>query len=211
METLINGLLDHPSVKVVLAGELDLLMVDEFQDTSPIQLELFLKLSRLARYSVWVGDPKQSIYGFRGAEPRLMEAIIRNSGGIKPENIQEHSWRSREDIVFAANAIFTKAFNDLPAEQVALKPKRTKTGESGQAERALHHWHFKFEGEGRPRGGRGWRIAWPSPFGNGSMKACGYCPRAKRHIEKPGRATSPFFAGRITNARPSRKPSTWRD
>ncbi len=152
METLINGLLDHPSVKVVLAGELDLLMVDEFQDTSPIQLELFLKLSRLARYSVWVGDPKQSIYGFRGAEPRLMEAIIRNSGGIKPENIQEHSWRSREDIVFAANAIFTKAFNDLPAEQVALKPKRTKTRESGQAERALHHWHFKFEGEGRPPG-----------------------------------------------------------
>ncbi|HMQ60574.1 MAG TPA: UvrD-helicase domain-containing protein [Flavilitoribacter sp.] len=152
METLINGLLDHPSVKVVLAGELDLLMVDEFQDTSPIQLELFLKLSRLARYSVWVGDPKQSIYGFRGAEPRLMEAIIRDSGGIKPENIQEHSWRSREDIVFAANAIFTKAFNDLPAEQVALKPKRAKTGESGQAEGALHHWHFKFEGEGRPPG-----------------------------------------------------------
>ncbi|MBE2206198.1 MAG: UvrD-helicase domain-containing protein, partial [Saprospiraceae bacterium] len=67
METLILRLLDHPEVREVLSEELDLLMVDEFQDTSPIQLEIFLKLSRMAAHSVWVGDPKQSIYGFRGA------------------------------------------------------------------------------------------------------------------------------------------------
>lgn len=152
METLVNGLLDLPEVKSVLSEELDLLMVDEFQDTSPIQLELFLKLSKLARYSVWVGDPKQSIYGFRGAEPRLMDAIIRQNGGIKPENIQEHSWRSREDLVAAANAVFTKAFGDLPPEQVALKPRRIKTGEPAQMSLALHHWHFRFEGEGRAPG-----------------------------------------------------------
>ncbi len=152
MEALVNGLLDQPEVKSVLLEELDLLMVDEFQDTSPIQLELFLKLSGLARYSVWVGDPKQSIYGFRGAEPRLMDAIIRQSGGIRPENIQEHSWRSREDIVSATNAVFTKAFSDLPPEQVALKPRRIKTGEPAQMALALNHWHFRFEGEGRAPG-----------------------------------------------------------
>jgi len=49
MEVLVNHLLDHPPVQEVLREELDLLMVDEFQDTSPIQLAIFLKLSRYAR------------------------------------------------------------------------------------------------------------------------------------------------------------------
>jgi len=160
MEVLINDLLDNEAVKRILQDELDLLMVDEFQDTSPIQLEIFLKLSAFAKYSVWVGDPKQSIYGFRGAEPRLMQAIIEKFG-IRPEDIQAYSWRSREDIVFATNSLFTKAFSNLPKEQIALKPKRCKqlgpncqnaTPEPIDMGDALVHWHFQVEGEGRPPG-----------------------------------------------------------
>lgn len=165
MEVLIKRLLEHEDVKTVLAEELDLLMVDEFQDTSPIQLELFLKLSKLAKYSVWVGDPKQSIYGFRGADPALMQAIIQKMGGVKPEDIQECSWRSREDIVFATNALFTKAFDQLPPEQVALKPKRKKVADSSSMNKesepiemgdALCHWHFEYDGEGRRLPGAPW-------------------------------------------------------
>ncbi|MFN7117136.1 MAG: UvrD-helicase domain-containing protein, partial [Saprospiraceae bacterium] len=149
MEVLVKRLLENEMVQEVLREELDLLMVDEFQDTSPIQLEIFLKLSKLAKYSVWVGDPKQSIYGFRGAEPRLMQAIIDYHGGVKPENIQKHSWRSREDLVNISNAIFTKAFNDLPEEQVALEPKRLKKDEPIELNDALLHWHFIYDGDGR--------------------------------------------------------------
>ncbi len=152
MEVLVKRLLENEAVQEVLSEELDLLMVDEFQDTSPIQLEIFLKLSKLAKYSVWVGDPKQSIYGFRGAEPRLMQAIINKSGGIKAENIQKHSWRSREDVVFATNAIFTKAFHEIPAEQVALEPKRTRDKDSIEMNDALVHWHFIYDGDGRQPG-----------------------------------------------------------
>ncbi|MEM9990266.1 MAG: UvrD-helicase domain-containing protein [Bacteroidota bacterium] len=151
MEVYINHLLDHPQVKEVLRQELDLLMVDEFQDTSPIQLEIFLKLSNLARYSVWVGDPKQSIYGFRGAEPELMQAIIASKGGVHPDDIQEFSWRSRKDIVHSTNAIFCKAFQKIPPEQVALKPMRTQVDppEPIEANHALMHWHYEYEGKGR--------------------------------------------------------------
>ena len=158
MEASVNKLLDNPVVQEVLKEELSLLMVDEFQDTSPIQLSVFLKLARLADQSIWVGDPKQSIYGFRGAEPRLMQAIIEQTGGVKPEDIQRFSWRSREDAVFAANAIFTKAFSEMPADQVALIPKRTlratpesinDADEPEELGSALIHWHFKAEGEGR--------------------------------------------------------------
>ncbi|MEM8909588.1 MAG: UvrD-helicase domain-containing protein, partial [Bacteroidota bacterium] len=138
METQVKRLLDHPQVQEILREELDLLMVDEFQDTNPIQLEIFLKLSNIAQHSVWVGDPKQSIYGFRGAEPRLMQEIIRQNGGIDPADIQVYSWRSREEIVYLTNALFVKAFDQLPVEQVALKVKRTRLDNPEDA-------HFKAE------------------------------------------------------------------
>ena len=164
MELQVKRLLDHPSVQKILEEELDLLMVDEFQDTSPIQLEIFYKLSRFAKYSVWVGDPKQSIYGFRGADPKLMQAIIEKQGGIRPEDIQEYSWRSREDIVYATNAIFCKAFSDLKEEQVALKPKRLKIANADSANKeseplqmgdALMHWHFELDSD-KKRHPAGW-------------------------------------------------------
>lgn len=165
MEVLIKNLLDHPQVKPILEEECDLLMVDEFQDTSPIQLEIFLRLSKLAKHSVWVGDPKQSIYGFRGADPKLMRTIINQLGGVQPEDIQQYSWRSRADIVYATNALFTKAFSDIPTDQVALIPKRkpiadehsaNKKNEPLEADEALLHWHFTYEGEGRATTNKTW-------------------------------------------------------
>ena len=76
-ELLVFRLLDHPTVKETLAEELQLLMVDEFQDTSPIQLALFSRLAALADKVIWVGDIKQAIYGFRGSDPELMQAVFR--------------------------------------------------------------------------------------------------------------------------------------
>lgn len=157
MEVLVLGLLDNPAVQETLRRELDLLMVDEFQDTSPIQLALFLRLSELAKQSVWVGDPKQSIYGFRGAEPRLMKAVMNANGPVDTANIQKQSWRSREDIVHACNAIFTSAFPDISEEAVVLEPVRTRAGgklapaeSTGFAERSgILHWHFELDGKGR--------------------------------------------------------------
>lgn len=164
MEVLVLGLLDNPAVQATLRRELDLLMVDEFQDTSPIQLALFLRLSELAKQSVWVGDPKQSIYGFRGAEPRLMKAVMNANGPVDPKNIQKRSWRSRADIVYACNAIFTSAFPDIAEEAVVLEPVRTRTGgdlapaESAEfAERSgILHWHFELDGKGRIS--KGWTM-----------------------------------------------------
>ncbi|MFZ4477923.1 MAG: UvrD-helicase domain-containing protein, partial [Saprospiraceae bacterium] len=101
METYVSKLLRIDAVRQTLQEEMDLLLVDEFQDTSPIQLDIFLQLSQLAKHSIWVGDPKQSIYGFRGADPALMKAIIDATGGILDENILKKSWRSRADLVHA--------------------------------------------------------------------------------------------------------------
>lgn len=160
MESNINDLLDIPSVQEILGEELDLLMVDEFQDTSPIQLEIFLKLSKLAKHSIWVGDPKQSIYGFRGADPKLMKAIL-DQYPIEAKNIQKYSWRSREDLVHFSNALFTRAFHYIPEEQIVLEPKRTILdnvedpnfkAEPVELGVAVEHWFFDWEEGGRAPG-----------------------------------------------------------
>ncbi|WP_167854939.1 UvrD-helicase domain-containing protein [Mangrovimicrobium sediminis] len=129
-------LLDNPTVATTLGEELELLMVDEFQDTSPIQLALFLKLSRLADRVIWVGDIKQSIYGFRGSDPSLMDAVLRRviEQGNAPEILGD-SWRSTPELVAYANNLFVPAFSDtLGAEQVELNPQRAPLPEQPAVE-----------------------------------------------------------------------------
>jgi ATP-dependent exoDNAse (exonuclease V) beta subunit len=137
-EHLLLQLLDHPEVAAVLADELDLLLVDEFQDTSPIQLALFLKLSKLARNTYWVGDIKQAIYGFRGSDTALMQSILQalpSMGGTK--QVLSSSWRSRPALVHLVNSIFEKTFAaELAPAEIALTPQRQET----LAEPALAHW-----------------------------------------------------------------------
>lgn len=139
-------LLDHPEVAAVLSDEIDLLMVDEFQDTSPIQLALFLKLTRFARKVYWVGDIKQAIYGFRGSDTELMQKILEalpELGGIK--DVLPNSWRSRSELVQVVNEVFSGAFsNTLSREEVVLDPKRNDPLPGA----ALENWVL----EGKNRG-----------------------------------------------------------
>ena len=127
-EHLLLNVLEVPSVAATLSEELELLLVDEFQDTSPIQLALFLKLAQCARETIWVGDIKQAIYGFRGSDTALMEAVLGvvRIWGNEPE-ILGYSWRSRPDLVKLVNQVFTNAFaSSLQPEAIALQPKRAE-------------------------------------------------------------------------------------
>ncbi len=154
MEVMILKLLDNKMVVEVLEDELDLLLVDEFQDTNPIQLKIFLRLTKIAKQSIWVGDPKQSIYGFRGAAPELMQAVMESTSNIQ---VLGNSWRSREDLVNSTNGLFTEAFHQIPAERVALEvaPDFVKTKEDPQLETAMQHWLIDFM-EGNRVPGKGW-------------------------------------------------------
>ena len=136
-------LLDNELVQEQLSEELDLLMVDEFQDTSPIQLALFTKLCRYANETIWVGDPKQAIYGFRGSDPELMDMVVQGVKGTDVEltdkwlgdlkdraetevKILDTSRRSTAPLVELVNNLFVPAFSDfLKPEEVELKPFRT--------------------------------------------------------------------------------------
>jgi len=143
-EVLALDLLSRPAVRARLGDELDLVLVDEFQDTSPLQLAIFLKLADCARSSVWVGDPKQAIYGFRGTDPALMDAAIESlstptrDGDLiaaavdavshrAPVETLSNSYRSRPALVAVTNAIFGRAFaqqQGMPEERVRVEPER---------------------------------------------------------------------------------------
>lgn len=137
-EHLLLKLLDKPEVCDVLREELDLLLVDEFQDTSPIQLALFIKLAGLAKQTYWVGDIKQAIYGFRGSDTALMQAILHDLerfDGVK--QILDFSWRSRPALVSLVNAVFTQSFAaTLEPEEIALTAKRAEAAQ----EPAFANW-----------------------------------------------------------------------
>ena len=111
-ERLVLDMLERPEIAGRLAERLQLLLVDEFQDTSPLQLALFLRLGQIVEHSLWVGDPKQAIYGFRGTDPELVDAVSREvveaSGGTV--DYLDTSYRSRSGIVAFTNALFTPAF-----------------------------------------------------------------------------------------------------
>lgn len=80
--------------------------VDEFQDSSPIQIAIFTALSRIAARNLWVGDPKQSIYGFRDADPALTTAaaaaVTAASGG--QVSYLRRSYRTRPQLADFVNA-----------------------------------------------------------------------------------------------------------
>ena len=122
--------------------------VDEFQDCSPLQVHSFARLSELMEHSVWVGDIKQAIYGFRGTNTELIKSIIdkveQENDGNKLDHL-EHCWRSNETIVQLVNSIFCeKVFcGQLKEELVRLGlPNRTENDPPAPQERELQHMHF---------------------------------------------------------------------
>ena len=120
-------ILDEPSVAQTLTEDLDLLMVDEFQDTSPLQLALFLKLAGFAKKVVWVGDVKQAIYGFRGSDSALMRSVLDALPSMNGSmEMLPCSYRTRPALVHLVNQLFGSAFDGLAPAQVQLVPKRTE-------------------------------------------------------------------------------------
>ncbi|MFT5151011.1 MAG: ATP-dependent helicase/nuclease subunit A [Planctomycetota bacterium] len=95
-----------------LDGRLNHLLLDEFQDTAPDQWRVLEPLADeiLAdgtgeRSFFCVGDIKQSIYGFRQAEPRLLAGLDRRYPGLEAEPMLR-SYRSSSVVLDTVNAVF---------------------------------------------------------------------------------------------------------
>ena len=117
MEMMFLQLLDIKEVQKEIKSHYTHLYVDEFQDSNPMQVRIFQKLSSLLN-TVYVGDKKQAIYGFRGSDTDLTTAIANSIGDIQH---QKYSYRSIEPLVNFSNAIFSKVFHKMNTEEIELK------------------------------------------------------------------------------------------
>jgi ATP-dependent exoDNAse (exonuclease V) beta subunit len=138
---LLEAIRTRDLVREALADELDLVLVDEFQDTDPLQLALFVELAKLSKASVWVGDQKQAIYGFKGTDSELIQqvlAAVGNWGGVVGAPLTE-SRRSTPALVKLANTVFVPAFAPLSADQIELRPTRARIEDQPD----VLHWSFE--------------------------------------------------------------------
>lgn len=109
----------NDGVRNSVLGGIDCVIIDEFQDTNPIQFAFLWCLGREAPRTLIVGDIKQAIMGFQGADPRLTEALI----AANPDRIMplDRNWRSVPAIMEMVNALGPRLF---PGSYQALTPTR---------------------------------------------------------------------------------------
>ncbi|HKO36597.1 MAG TPA: UvrD-helicase domain-containing protein [Pyrinomonadaceae bacterium] len=115
---------EHPQLMTRISERYRFFLVDEFQDTNGLQRDLMLKLGLRTGANLFiVGDRKQSIYGFRGADVdvfREMTDAIKAAGGIQqPLHL---NFRSQRPLIDCLNFVFAKTFQ--PSRQVGIPPEQ---------------------------------------------------------------------------------------
>lgn len=87
-----------------------LIIVDEFQDSNELQYEIFKMLTHEKQGLYFVGDIKQSIYGFRGAQPSVFSAICKSDDFDKlPLN---ENFRSNRCVIDGINTLFDRMMTE---------------------------------------------------------------------------------------------------
>lgn len=139
MEEMFLKLLNEKEVQDDIKSRYTHLYVDEFQDSNPMQVSIFQKLSSLLN-TVYVGDKKQAIYGFRGSDTELTTAIADNIGKDNTEHL-EHSYRSIEPLVNFSNTIFSQVFSNMTPKEVKLEMPK-ENGNTTPVEKPLRLWPY---------------------------------------------------------------------
>ena len=140
-------LLQNEAVKKEIGGRYKIVLVDEFQDCSPIQVRAFGKLSEIINRSIWVGDIKQAIYRFRGSNPELIKSVIKEVKDTAENGNSTYPlgfcWRSNQHIINTVNDIFCKVFSTMDERLVKLEYPKRESGDEAPAEHKPVHWQIK--------------------------------------------------------------------
>ena len=112
-------------------------LLDEFQDTSRVQWQVLkpwldeaIQDAGGTKSVFVVGDPKQSIYGWRGGEPRLFDELSSSYPGAFTERVMAESWRSRPAVLELVNRVCAPDANPALRDPEKFSPA------------ALQQWHY---------------------------------------------------------------------
>jgi ATP-dependent helicase/nuclease subunit A len=121
-EKAIELLRSRPEVLASVRAGFDQVLMDELQDTNPLQWKLIDLVRRPGQFFA-VGDINQSIFGFRHAEPEVFRAYrqqVLDSGGEVDELDENH--RSRGEILSAVETVFDGVAGVEPRHLRASRP-----------------------------------------------------------------------------------------
>ncbi|MCF7481279.1 exodeoxyribonuclease V subunit beta [Vibrio sp. J1-1] len=134
-------------------------MIDEFQDTDPLQYSIFSRiyLDNPECGLFMIGDPKQAIYGFRGAD---IFTYIKARNQVSAHYTLGTNWRSSADMVQAVNQVFTLPDSpfiydsDIPFLPVNYSPNAEKRiwTMGGKKQPALTYWLQNADDKPLPKG-----------------------------------------------------------
>ncbi len=117
----------HAELVGRLSAQIELVLVDEFQDTDPLQVELVRALAGggIAHEKLFfVGDYKQSIYRFRGADPDVFRSLRRETATRGRQSLTRN-FRTQPAILEFINALFCHDLGDEYEALVAERPQTT--------------------------------------------------------------------------------------
>lgn len=98
------------------------IMVDEFQDTNKIQMNLLLKLTKFHKNLMVVGDMDQSIYGFRGARQENLQEFL---DIFKPKiYFLSENYRSGKSIIHFSNKLISENVRMFESSMIPLKQEQ---------------------------------------------------------------------------------------
>ena len=108
------------------------LLVDEFQDINPAQLELVRLWAEAGQELFVIGDPDQSIYGFRGADAECFENLKKLYSDLEVISLKEN-YRSSPQILCAAEAVISQAEVRTSRAEAGASHADHTAGEQGNA------------------------------------------------------------------------------
>jgi exodeoxyribonuclease V beta subunit len=97
-------------------------LIDEFQDTDPVQYAIFRAVfNRKGNILFFVGDPKQAIYTFRGAD---IFAYMKAAADVTCRYTLAENWRSEPKLIDAINTLFSNSKRPFFYESIPFVPSQ---------------------------------------------------------------------------------------
>ena len=109
---------ENPGWLLPIKQQFRYLLVDEFQDINPIQYKLIKLWAKDNQNLMVIGDPNQSIYGFRGASARFFKELETESRAVSFH--LSHNYRASSILVKAANSL-------IPSQYRQTLPQNSQT------------------------------------------------------------------------------------
>lgn len=131
-------------------------LIDEFQDTDPVQYDIFRKIYAEAPCPLFlIGDPKQAIYSFRGADIFAYLQAAQDVDNDKRFTLTDN-YRSTPGLLAAFNTVFNNDVNPFVFDEIAYRQVQSGKGENydpltfTEADSApLQVWYMPADEEGK--------------------------------------------------------------